>query len=161
MPVALRERPRRYRVNPGIVVVSFASAQRTQSKQHVQGINSPAKLLAAKLKGAVGKPKPGFIEPSLATLWPKPPKGDGWVHEIKFDGYRFQLHLDAGTPVLHPPRRQGVGAPAASVPRRARIIPQTAGHTNANQTPSVSKGTTANSRLRVANASSRNDDPTN
>ncbi|MDQ1470563.1 MAG: bifunctional non-ous end joining protein LigD [Bryobacterales bacterium] len=36
---------------------------------------------------------PGFIPPALATKIDKPPTGDRWVHEIKFDGYRVQLHL--------------------------------------------------------------------
>jgi bifunctional non-homologous end joining protein LigD len=30
-------------------------------------------------------PYPGFID--------KVPKGERWIHEIKFDGYRVQLHL--------------------------------------------------------------------
>jgi bifunctional non-homologous end joining protein LigD len=38
---------------------------------------------------------PGFIEPQLATLKSKPPKGD-YIHEIKFDGYRAQAHLLRG-----------------------------------------------------------------
>jgi bifunctional non-homologous end joining protein LigD len=36
---------------------------------------------------------PGFIEPALATSIEKTPKGTRWVHEIKFDGYRVQVHL--------------------------------------------------------------------
>lgn len=39
---------------------------------------------------------PGFIKPQLATLKPKAPKGEQWVHEIKYDGYRIQVHLDRG-----------------------------------------------------------------
>jgi bifunctional non-homologous end joining protein LigD len=31
---------------------------------------------------------PSFIEPQLATLVDAPPEGGGWLHEIKFDGYR-------------------------------------------------------------------------
>jgi bifunctional non-homologous end joining protein LigD len=38
---------------------------------------------------------PGFIKPQLATLKAKAPAGD-WLHEIKYDGYRIQLHLNAG-----------------------------------------------------------------
>jgi bifunctional non-homologous end joining protein LigD len=38
-------------------------------------------------------PFPGFIEPALATLVDKAPSGDRWIHEIKFDGYRVQVHL--------------------------------------------------------------------
>ncbi|MGN6590470.1 MAG: non-homologous end-joining DNA ligase [Sphingomicrobium sp.] len=41
---------------------------------------------------------PGFIEPSLATLVDRPPRTRGWVHEIKFDGYRTQLHLHDAKP---------------------------------------------------------------
>jgi bifunctional non-homologous end joining protein LigD len=36
---------------------------------------------------------PGFIEPALATGIGKVPGGERWVHEIKFDGYRVQLHI--------------------------------------------------------------------
>jgi hypothetical protein len=38
-------------------------------------------------------PYPGFIEPALATPIDKVPSGKRWLHEIKFDGYRVQLHL--------------------------------------------------------------------
>ena len=38
-------------------------------------------------------PFPGFIEPALATSIDKVPSGDRWIHEIKFDGYRVQVHL--------------------------------------------------------------------
>lgn len=36
---------------------------------------------------------PGFIPFALATKTEKVPNGDRWVHEIKFDGYRVQLHI--------------------------------------------------------------------
>ena len=39
---------------------------------------------------------PGFIKPQLATLKSKAPKGDQWLHEIKYDGYRIQVHLKSG-----------------------------------------------------------------
>jgi bifunctional non-homologous end joining protein LigD len=38
-------------------------------------------------------PFPGFIEPALASSIEKAPSGGRWVHEIKFDGYRVQVHL--------------------------------------------------------------------
>lgn len=41
----------------------------------------------------VKAPFPGFIEPALATSIEKVPSGERWVHEIKFDGYRVQVHL--------------------------------------------------------------------
>jgi bifunctional non-homologous end joining protein LigD len=36
---------------------------------------------------------PAFIEPALATSIEKVPGGGRWIHEIKFDGYRVQVHL--------------------------------------------------------------------
>lgn len=36
---------------------------------------------------------PGFVEPALASSIEKVPAGERWIHEIKFDGYRVQLHL--------------------------------------------------------------------
>jgi ATP-dependent DNA ligase len=39
---------------------------------------------------------PGFIKPQLATLKSKAPVGSQWLHEIKFDGYRVQVHLNRG-----------------------------------------------------------------
>jgi bifunctional non-homologous end joining protein LigD len=45
--------------------------------------------------GAIGVQAalPGFIEPALATSIEKVPSGTRWIHEIKFDGYRVQIHL--------------------------------------------------------------------
>ncbi|UPJ99536.1 non-homologous end-joining DNA ligase [Bradyrhizobium sp. 172] len=37
---------------------------------------------------------PGFISPQLATLKMKAPSGARWIHEVKYDGYRIQLHID-------------------------------------------------------------------
>jgi bifunctional non-homologous end joining protein LigD len=39
---------------------------------------------------------PGFIKPQLATLKTRAPKGEQWLHEIKFDGYRVQIQLNKG-----------------------------------------------------------------
>jgi bifunctional non-homologous end joining protein LigD len=39
---------------------------------------------------------PEFIPPQLAQLVDKPPDGDEWIHEIKFDGYRIQVQIRNG-----------------------------------------------------------------
>ena len=41
----------------------------------------------------VKAPLLGFVEPALASSIERVPSGDRWVHEIKFDGYRVQIHL--------------------------------------------------------------------
>lgn len=39
---------------------------------------------------------PAFVEPELCRLVDRPPVGAAWAHEIKFDGYRLQLRVEAG-----------------------------------------------------------------
>ncbi len=48
------------------------------------------------LKGARKAALPSFVEPALATLVSKPPSGARWLHEIKFDGYRLEVRIEAG-----------------------------------------------------------------
>ena len=48
----------------------------------------------AKKGRAKGVRQPEFIEPQLATLVAKPPSGKRWIHEVKFDGYRLQVHVE-------------------------------------------------------------------
>jgi bifunctional non-homologous end joining protein LigD len=50
------------------------------------------KLLSGARKAAM----PEFVSPQLATLVDKPPPGDEWFHELKFDGYRLLCHLNRG-----------------------------------------------------------------
>ena len=40
-------------------------------------------------------PLPDFVPPCLAKLGQSVPIGDAWGHEIKFDGYRLQVRIDA------------------------------------------------------------------
>ena len=40
------------------------------------------------------EPLPDLIEPQLATLVDRPPAGDQWVYEIKYDGYRMLTRFD-------------------------------------------------------------------
>ena len=41
-------------------------------------------------------PFPDFIPPQLAQLHDRPPNGEDWIHEIKFDGYRIQFYVRNG-----------------------------------------------------------------
>ena len=38
----------------------------------------------------------GFIKPEHPTVVPAPPTGEGWIHEIKYDGYRTLIVIDRG-----------------------------------------------------------------
>jgi bifunctional non-homologous end joining protein LigD len=74
-------------------------------------------------RGVVGAEKsemPKFIKPQLATLKSKAPVGPQWLHEIKFDGYRVQVHLNkGGAEGLHP-QWAGLDKAVLSHCRRAR-----------------------------------------
>jgi bifunctional non-homologous end joining protein LigD len=54
----------------------------------------PAKT--GRAKRTVADPLPTFVEPCLATLQDKPPAGESWLHEVKFDGYRLQARIEDG-----------------------------------------------------------------
>jgi bifunctional non-homologous end joining protein LigD len=43
---------------------------------------------------------PDFVAPQLCTPVDRPPAGEGWCHEIKFDGYRVQLRVEDGEATL-------------------------------------------------------------
>lgn len=55
----------------------------------------PKKPRLSALAGAVKAPPPA-IAPQLATAATAPPHGEGWLHEIKLDGYRTIAHVEAG-----------------------------------------------------------------
>jgi bifunctional non-homologous end joining protein LigD len=55
---------------------------------------------AKELKGKKVTTMPDFVAPELCTPVERPPNGDGWGHEIKFDGYRVQLRVEDGDPRL-------------------------------------------------------------
>ena len=43
---------------------------------------------------------PALIQPQLATLVDRPPKGGDWSYEIKFDGYRVMTRMDGGVATI-------------------------------------------------------------
>ena len=59
---------------------------------------SPA-ALGSRLRGSTGKAKaamPPFAEPQLCTLVDSVPTGSGWLHEVKYDGYRALVAIGGG-----------------------------------------------------------------
>ncbi len=55
---------------------------------------------AAAAKGKKVAAIPDFVAPELCTPVDRPPGGEGWCHEIKFDGYRVQLRVKDGEATL-------------------------------------------------------------
>ena len=70
-----------------------------------------------------------FIEPMQPTLIDEPVLGEGWVHEVKWDGYRTQIVIEQG--IVRVFTRRGfdwalrykhLAAEAANLPCQSAII---------------------------------------
>ena len=72
------------------------SLKTSRRKAAGEGYRRAGQRVELKMKGAKPAALPSFIEPALASLVEKPPTGDRWVHEVKFDGYRLLARLDHG-----------------------------------------------------------------
>jgi bifunctional non-homologous end joining protein LigD len=66
---------------------------------------------------------PGFIEPCHPTERERPPSGANWIHEIKADGYRAQLHVRDGKVIIYSRRGHDWTAEFAPIARAAEALP--------------------------------------
>jgi bifunctional non-homologous end joining protein LigD len=81
---------------PGWNIEDYAQSVSTGRTQQEIAENLPAvqpptatsNWSLAKIRGAVEAPMPRSISPMLATLTSKPPPGDQWLYEVKWDGVR-------------------------------------------------------------------------
>ncbi|PZN94489.1 MAG: DNA ligase D [Hyphomicrobiales bacterium] len=88
---------------PGTDDVSSASeatAPATRAKARSKPTRTKPAPKAAPKAAAQRDVLPRFVEPCLATLQDKPPAGETWLHEVKFDGYRLQARIEAGKATL-------------------------------------------------------------
>ncbi len=56
-------------------------------------------VLQSIVVGTTSRP-PKWIKPQLTRLVAEAPTGDGWLHEIKYDGYRMHARIDGGKAAL-------------------------------------------------------------
>ncbi|KON79690.1 DNA ligase D [Azoarcus sp. PA01] len=77
-----------------------APSRRTR-KAAGAGVGSATEAKTAKPAKRGRAALPAFVAPQLASLVAEPPPGEGWVYEIKYDGYRLMARLEAGTVTLH------------------------------------------------------------
>jgi bifunctional non-homologous end joining protein LigD len=83
----------------------------------------PTRARRHRSRGAAHARMPGFIEPALCRLLPRPPEGTGWAHEIKLDGYRLQLRVAGGRARLLTRKGLDWTARFASIARAAEALP--------------------------------------
>jgi bifunctional non-homologous end joining protein LigD len=73
---------------------SSASKARAERPRRRRIATDNLRREVAGVTGVRKGPLPDFISPCLASLDRSPPRGERWVHEIKFDGYRIQARID-------------------------------------------------------------------
>ncbi len=70
-----------------------------------EGLAADARKASAKFstqpaKRAKASDMPDFVPPQLCETLERPPSANGWIHEIKFDGYRIQMRIQGGKVTL-------------------------------------------------------------
>ena len=77
-------------------VAENVAGGRVEKKKRPSPARSKAAAAPAKLKGARKAALPESLDAQLAMLVEAPPEGPGWLHEIKFDGYRMLCRVSNG-----------------------------------------------------------------
>ncbi len=75
-------------VKSGLSIEELLAADKAAKKPKPVPKAKAVPLDPKKLGGAVKAPMPKSMKPQLASETTEPVKGEGWLHEIKFDGYR-------------------------------------------------------------------------
>jgi bifunctional non-homologous end joining protein LigD len=79
----------------------------------------PAKRVEAKRIDSI----PAFVAPQLCASVERPPGGEGWGHEIKFDGYRMQLRVEDGKVSLKTRKGLDWTEKFAAIAKQAKALP--------------------------------------
>ncbi|HQS47727.1 MAG: DNA ligase D [Rhizobiales bacterium 24-66-13] len=78
---------------------------------------------AKKLSAPTAVDLPEFIAPQLCEVLDRPPSGQGWIHEIKFDGYRIQMRVLGGKVTLKTRKGLDWTAKYSAIARAAGKLP--------------------------------------
>jgi bifunctional non-homologous end joining protein LigD len=81
------------------------------------------KAVAKSTKKGTSAAMPAFVAPQLATLVGETPQGEGWIHEIKLDGYRALAAVAGGESCLYTRNEHDVSAKFATVAAAAAALP--------------------------------------
>ncbi len=81
----------------------LAAAERgrvSPESKRAKGKTGSAKPQRSDSERSRAVPLPDFIAPQLCESVDRPPNAEGWGHELKLDGYRLQLRIEAGKATL-------------------------------------------------------------
>uniref|UniRef100_Q07K81 DNA ligase (ATP) n=1 Tax=Rhodopseudomonas palustris (strain BisA53) TaxID=316055 RepID=Q07K81_RHOP5 len=100
-----------------------APLKETPSKSTARRPKRAASSASAMARSGKPAPMPDFVAPQLCTSLERPPGGAGWVHEIKFDGYRVQLRVENGRAVLNTRKGLDWTAKFKAIAQQAASLP--------------------------------------
>ncbi|MDA9479475.1 ATP-dependent DNA ligase [Bradyrhizobium sp. CCBAU 65884] len=98
-------------------------APRTALKGGKISKSGAAKKATTAISGKKVTEMPDFVPPQLCTSVERPPGGEGWCHEIKFDGYRVQLRVEDGKATLKTRKGLDWTDKFASIAKEAAALP--------------------------------------
>jgi bifunctional non-homologous end joining protein LigD len=87
-------------VTTGRSLAEIAAGRKQWVSSKKTGQKAPPKPQASKALASASAKPPPFVPIQLCKVVDHPPPGSGWVHEIKFDGYRMQFGIGGGRAVL-------------------------------------------------------------
>jgi bifunctional non-homologous end joining protein LigD len=70
-------------------------AEQSSSAPQAKSKAQRHKTLERSLRSLPREGFPGFVHPQLAQQARRVPNGDDWIHELKLDGYRLQMHVQS------------------------------------------------------------------
>lgn len=103
--------------NRGDAAQARAASKKAASKP------AAAKPAKSANKGAKVAAMPDFVAPQLCASVDRPPNGEGWCHEVKFDGYRVQLRVEDGKAVLRTRKGLDWTDKFAAIAEEGRALP--------------------------------------
>ena len=109
--------------NHGLAPNLRAAGKTSQNDKTKQTSKPGEPAAASKAAAAPAEPLPAFVAPQLCRSVERPPPGAGWVHEIKFDGYRMQLRVQAGQVTLRTRKGLDWTAKFPAIARAAAGLP--------------------------------------
>ena len=110
-------------------IAALAARKAAAKRRRPTGASLQSDIDPSQIPGARKAAMPSSIEPQLATLVAEVPRGEGWFHEIKYDGYRALCEISDGEARLITRRGNDwtdhftrVAREAAKLPAREAIL---------------------------------------
>jgi bifunctional non-homologous end joining protein LigD len=95
------------------------SAAEARAKGNVKKTKAAGATVKAKKVSAL----PDFVPPQLCATVERPPRGEGWCHEIKFDGYRVQMRIEGGEVALNTRKGLDWAGKFSAIAKQAGSLP--------------------------------------